>query len=124
MTYETENPDIQALRPRLQAPDAGMRRIALIDLADLEDPDGLVWLVDSLRHDPATDNQCPNISTGTFFHELLYQEVYTFYIKCLHHGFSGFRRFGQHHSISMRSPCNFYNQRGATCQLYDIFKTR
>src|SRR5690606_33595634 len=53
MTYETENPDIQALRPRLQAPDAGMRRIALIDLADLEDPDGLVWLVDSLRHDPA-----------------------------------------------------------------------
>ena len=39
MTYETENPDIQALRPRLQAPDAGMRRIALIDLADLEDPE-------------------------------------------------------------------------------------
>ena len=55
MTYETENPHIEALRPRLQAPDAGMRRIALIDLADLEDPDGLVWLVDSLRHDPATD---------------------------------------------------------------------
>ena len=52
MTY---NPEIEALRPRLQAADAAMRRIALIDLADLEDPDGLEWLVDSLRNDPSVD---------------------------------------------------------------------
>ncbi|MGB3127855.1 MAG: HEAT repeat domain-containing protein, partial [Pseudomonas sp.] len=52
MTY---NPEIEALRPRLQAPDAAMRRIALIDLADLEDPDGLEWLVDSLRNDSSVD---------------------------------------------------------------------
>lgn len=52
MTYNLE---IEALRPRLQASDAGMRRIALIDLADLEDPDGLEWLVDSLRNDPSVE---------------------------------------------------------------------
>lgn len=37
----TDNPDILDLLPRLNDVDAGVRRIALIDLADLEDPDGL-----------------------------------------------------------------------------------
>ena len=37
----TDNPDIVALLPRLDATDAGVRRIALIELADLEDPDSL-----------------------------------------------------------------------------------
>ena len=49
----TDNEDILALQPRLTAEDAGVRRIALIDLADLEEPDGLLWLVDRLRQDPA-----------------------------------------------------------------------
>lgn len=49
----TDNDDILALQPRLTADDAGVRRIALIDLADLEEPDGLLWLVDRLGQDPA-----------------------------------------------------------------------
>ncbi|MCO8169121.1 HEAT repeat domain-containing protein [Pseudomonas sp. 21LCFQ02] len=56
MTYcfeDLDNPDILALRPRLEDADAQVRRIALIDLADLEDPDGLGWLTDRLGHDPA-----------------------------------------------------------------------
>ncbi|WP_085632987.1 MULTISPECIES: HEAT repeat domain-containing protein [unclassified Pseudomonas] len=51
----TDNADILALQPRLTAEDPGVRRIALIDLADLEEPDGLLWLVDRLTDDPAED---------------------------------------------------------------------
>jgi len=51
----TENDDILALQPRLTADDAGVRRIALIDLADLEEPDGLLWLVERLAEDPAEE---------------------------------------------------------------------
>lgn len=43
--------DLQALKPRLSSPDAGIRRIALIALADLEEADNLPWLVQALRHD-------------------------------------------------------------------------
>ena len=32
-----------------------MRRIALIELADLEEPDVLLWLVDRLRGDPSIE---------------------------------------------------------------------
>jgi HEAT repeat protein len=32
-----------------------VRRIALIDLADLEEPDGLLWLVERLTDDPAEE---------------------------------------------------------------------
>ncbi|WP_024767014.1 HEAT repeat domain-containing protein, partial [Pseudomonas nitroreducens] len=49
----TDNPDILDLQPRLQDADAGVRRIALIELADLEDPDGLPWLAHALTHDAA-----------------------------------------------------------------------
>ena len=51
----TDNDDILALQPRLTADDAGVRRIALIDLADLEEPDGLLWLVERLAEDPAEE---------------------------------------------------------------------
>ena len=51
----TDNDEILALQPRLTAEDAGVRRIALIDLADLEEPDGLLWLVDRLGQDPAEE---------------------------------------------------------------------
>ena len=51
----TDNPDILALLPRLGAADAGVRRIALIELADLEDPDGLPWLTDALLVDVADE---------------------------------------------------------------------
>ena len=51
----TDNPDILALLPRLEAADAGVRRIALIELADLEDPDGLPWLTDALLVDAADE---------------------------------------------------------------------
>ncbi|MFS2128121.1 HEAT repeat domain-containing protein, partial [Pseudomonas sp. Pseusp97] len=49
----TDNPDILDLQPRLQDADAGVRRIALIELADLEEPDGLPWLAHALNHDDA-----------------------------------------------------------------------
>lgn len=48
----TDNSDILPLLPRLADADAGVRRIALIELADLEDPDGLPWLTDALLVDP------------------------------------------------------------------------
>ena len=51
----TDNPDILDLQPRLQDADAGVRRIALIELADLEDPDGLPWLAHALTHDAAAN---------------------------------------------------------------------
>ncbi|WP_312935806.1 HEAT repeat domain-containing protein, partial [Pseudomonas sp.] len=47
----TDNPDILALQPRLRDADASVRRIALIELADLEDPEGLPWLVAALASD-------------------------------------------------------------------------
>ena len=50
--FTTDNPDILDLQPRLQHADPGVRRIALIELADLEDPDGLPWLTDALLVDP------------------------------------------------------------------------
>lgn len=52
---DIDNPDILALRPRLEDEDPGVRRIALIELADLEEPDGLLWLVDRLRADPSIE---------------------------------------------------------------------
>jgi hypothetical protein len=46
---DTDNDDILALQPRLTDEDPGVRRIALIELADLEEPEGLLWLVDRTR---------------------------------------------------------------------------
>ena len=40
-----DNPDIIALQPRLQDSDAAVRLIALIELADLEEPDALPLLL-------------------------------------------------------------------------------
>lgn len=51
----TDNPEILELLPRLEADDAGVRRIALIELADLEDPDALPWLTDALLVDGADE---------------------------------------------------------------------
>jgi len=51
----SDNPDILDLQPRLQHEDAGVRRIALIELADLEDPDALPWLIQALEADPEGD---------------------------------------------------------------------
>ena len=51
----TDNPDILDLQPRLEDEDAGVRRIALIELADLEDPDALPWLVHTLANDLSAD---------------------------------------------------------------------
>ncbi len=51
----TSNPDILILQPRLQDSDASTRRIALIELADLEDLDALPWLTHALTTD--TDNE-------------------------------------------------------------------
>ncbi|UFH51088.1 HEAT repeat domain-containing protein [Pseudomonas sp. KNUC1026] len=53
MTLSTDNPDIQPLLPRLAASDAGVRRIALMALADLGDPDSLPWLVQAVASDPS-----------------------------------------------------------------------
>jgi len=49
----TDNCDILALQPRLEDSDPVVRRIALIALADLEDPDSLPLLVDALSQDSA-----------------------------------------------------------------------
>ena len=51
----TDNDDILALQPRLTDDDPGVRRIALIELADLEEPDGLLWLVNRLAQDPTEE---------------------------------------------------------------------
>src|SRR5689334_5707434 len=51
----TDNDDILALQPRLTDGDPAVRRIALIELADLEEPDGLLWLIDRLAEDPIAD---------------------------------------------------------------------
>lgn len=55
MSLKTDNPDILELQPRLQDSDPVVRRIALIALADLEDPDSLPWLIAALGHDPSDD---------------------------------------------------------------------
>jgi HEAT repeat protein len=52
---EINNPDILALQPRLRDEDPVVRRIALIELADLEEPEGVFWLMEGLRHDPAAE---------------------------------------------------------------------
>ena len=54
MSLITDNPDILELQPRLEDDDAGVRRIAIIALADLEDPDSLPWLIGALSTDPAS----------------------------------------------------------------------
>jgi HEAT repeat protein len=51
----TDNDDILALQSRLTDDDPGVRRIALIELADLEEPNGLQWLIDRLVEDPSAD---------------------------------------------------------------------
>ena len=51
--FTTDNPDILDLQPRLQHADPGVRRIALIELADLEEPEALPWLARALTIDPA-----------------------------------------------------------------------
>ena len=51
----TDNPDILVLQSRLQDSDASTRRIALIELADLEDPDALPWLTHALTADSNVD---------------------------------------------------------------------
>src|SRR3954452_15478639 len=43
------------LDPRFASPDAGVRRIALLDLADAEDDDDLPVLTRALRDDPAAE---------------------------------------------------------------------
>ena len=48
-----DHPAIQALAARLSSADEGIRRIALIDLDDLEEPAGLPWLLAALRNDAA-----------------------------------------------------------------------
>lgn len=45
--------DFVALQPRLLADDATVRRLALIDLADLGEEEHLDWLLQALRHDRA-----------------------------------------------------------------------
>ncbi|WP_455733841.1 HEAT repeat domain-containing protein, partial [Burkholderia stabilis] len=49
------DPDHDALVARLAAPDASVRRIALLELADLEDPDLVPSFVAALRDDPSAD---------------------------------------------------------------------
>ncbi|HFK2006889.1 TPA: HEAT repeat domain-containing protein, partial [Pseudomonas aeruginosa] len=53
MTCENATlPEILALSPRLEDADPGVRRLALIELADLELPEALPLLVAALRDDP------------------------------------------------------------------------
>jgi HEAT repeat protein len=54
MSYTT-HPDYLELQPRLQHTDATVRRIALIELADLEEPELLPWLINTLRNDLAAE---------------------------------------------------------------------
>ncbi|HFK1884724.1 TPA: HEAT repeat domain-containing protein, partial [Pseudomonas aeruginosa] len=53
MTCENATlPEILELSPRLEDADPGVRRLALIELADLELPEALPLLVAALRGDP------------------------------------------------------------------------
>ncbi|WP_235399296.1 HEAT repeat domain-containing protein, partial [Pseudomonas aeruginosa] len=45
-------PEILELSPRLEDADPGVRRLALIELADLELPEALPLLIAALRGDP------------------------------------------------------------------------
>jgi HEAT repeat protein len=47
-----DNPELTPYLLRLQESDAAMRRIAVLDLADLEDEEALPFLTDTLLHDP------------------------------------------------------------------------
>jgi len=49
------DPDLAALVARVAAPDASVRRIALLELADLEDSDLVPIFVAALRDDPCAD---------------------------------------------------------------------
>ncbi|NTX31595.1 HEAT repeat domain-containing protein, partial [Burkholderia pyrrocinia] len=51
----THDPDLAALVARLSAPDASVRRIALLELADLEESDLVPSFVAALRDDPSAD---------------------------------------------------------------------
>src|SRR5690606_36722030 len=51
----SDNVDILLLQPRLTDADPGVRRIALIELADQEDPDALPWLIHALSRDENDD---------------------------------------------------------------------
>ena len=51
----THDPDLAALVAGLAAPDASVRRIALFELADLEDPGLVPAFVAALRDDPSAD---------------------------------------------------------------------
>jgi HEAT repeat protein len=57
LTHDPDSltPEVAALLPRLADPDPAVRRIAVIALADLEDPDALAPIVDRLRHDASAD---------------------------------------------------------------------
>ncbi|MPW18013.1 HEAT repeat domain-containing protein [Paraburkholderia sp. CNPSo 3157] len=57
LTYDPQTlaPEAAALLPGLSDADAVVRRIALIELADLEDPDALQPIVAALKHDDSAD---------------------------------------------------------------------
>ncbi|WP_035996232.1 HEAT repeat domain-containing protein [Paraburkholderia caribensis] len=57
LTYDPQTlaPEAAALLPRLADTDAVVRRIALLELADLEDPDALQPIVAALKHDESAD---------------------------------------------------------------------
>ena len=57
LTFDPQSlaPEAAALLPRLSNDDAAVRRIALIELADLEDPDALPPIVAALKHDASPD---------------------------------------------------------------------
>ena len=57
LTYDPQTlaPEAVALLPRLADADAVVRRIALLELADLEDPDALLPIVAALKHDESAE---------------------------------------------------------------------
>jgi HEAT repeat protein len=52
---QTLAPEAAALVPRLTDADTAVRRIALIELADLEDPDALQLIATAMKHDASPD---------------------------------------------------------------------
>ncbi len=47
--------DLAEIKQRLASPDAGIRRIALLDLADLDEPETVSWFLTPLRNDLDAD---------------------------------------------------------------------
>ncbi|AXI04315.1 HEAT repeat domain-containing protein [Aquirhabdus parva] len=47
--------ELAEIRQRLSDEDAGIRRIALLDLAELDDEQTIPWYLHALRHDPASE---------------------------------------------------------------------